>query len=87
MIEFNYNVDLSKLDIVKSESEIKEFFLSGHPPFLIPDFFSGIADIWETFMEFLEKKYDCQIYDQEGGEITSHIIFYNGLVKCSYLLK
>jgi len=84
MIEFKYNVDLSKLNVVKNESDIKDFFLDGHPLFLIPDFFRGAADIWVTYLDFLEKKYDCEIWNQDGGEIISHKIFYNGLVKCIY---
>lgn len=54
---FNYNVNLTGLTVIKTESQQHSmFFQDGHPKFLIPDFYPTADDIWQTFMEFLEKK-------------------------------
>lgn len=87
MTKLNYNVNISNLDILKTEYEQHSlFFNSGHPMFLIPDFCNVKADIWTSYLEYIEKIYNCECYDQEGGEITSHSIINidTGLTKCTY---
>ena len=83
----NYQPNLNSLDIIKDEiSQHREFFISGHPHFLIPDFNSGLAEIWISFLDYLEKEKDQEVYDQDGGEITSHRIINSqtGLTSCKY---
>lgn len=91
MNTFTYRPDLTDLTVIKDFSKQEnEFFRDGHPNFLIPDFFKNpackdIADIWITFLEYLEKKY-TSIYDQEGGEVSDHKIIdsLSGLTSCIY---
>lgn len=84
---FNYNVDLTGLNIVMTNDEQNQlFFVHGHPQFLIPDFFGSPGDIWTTYLDYLERKWDCEVYDQDGGEVTMHEIINTntGLTKCTY---
>lgn len=86
MTQFNYNPTITQR-VLKTEKEQQEkFFYQGHPNFLIPDFFPSPADIWATYLEFLEKNHNCEVWDQEGGEVHSvKIIDKNtGLTKCVY---
>jgi len=82
--------DISKYDISAAlktkEEQFDEFYYSGHPLFLIPDFFEEEDDIWTSFMNFLEKEFDKEIYDQDGGEIIhKEIIDVNtGYSRCVY---
>lgn len=86
MNKFNYKVDISNLKVLTTSVEQSRFFASGHPMFLIPDFSLIKQDIWTSYMDFLEKQYNCEIYDQDGGEITHHSIIdqNTGLTKCEY---
>ncbi len=89
MKEFNYNPNISGLDIIKNENEQhSEFFQDGHPYFLIPDFDKDPADVWTTFLDYLENEYldGESMADQEGGEVSDvEIIDKNtGFTKCKY---
>lgn len=87
MKKFNYNVDLTGLNVVMTNDEQHEkFFIHGHPNFLIPDFCETPEDICLVYLDYLEKKWSCEIYDQDGGEITTHQIIdaNTGLTKCTY---
>lgn len=98
MTQFNYNPDLSSVRVVDTELEQQKFFVDGHPNFFIPDFSICPTDIWLSYMDFLEGQYlsgfdtsiggvsTGEIYDQDGGEITSHHIIdrNTGLTKCVY---
>ena len=87
MNHFNYTPNVTGLRTLKTEKEQNEnFFYDGHPVFLIPDFSTQPGDIWLIYMDFLEKDMDCEIWDQDGGEITSHSIMdaNTGLTKCTY---
>lgn len=86
-ITLKYNVDVSNLQVFKNEEDMyKYFFYSGHPGFLIPDFHKEIYDISSSFIDYLEKYYENNIFDQNGGEIHSYKIVDNdsGLTECSY---
>lgn len=87
MTQFNYKPDLSNVRVVNTSSEQQKFFVDGHPNFLIPDFAICPTDIWLSYMDFLEDQVILgEIYDQDGGEITSHHIIdrNTGLTKCVY---
>lgn len=88
MRKFEYTVDLNGLTVVKTKDEqYKNFFYSGHPCFLIPDFgYDTPQDIWIIFIDFLEKIRGEDIYNQDGGEIESYTIVNEetGLTKCKY---
>jgi len=86
MIQFNYTPNLTGRILKTEDEQFDNFFYQGHPSFLIPDFNQYPDDIWLSYLSFLEKNHSCEIYDQDGGEITSHqIIDYNtGLTKCTY---
>lgn len=82
--KLNYNINLTNLNVVKEDLH-NAFFYKGHPEFLIPDFNASPTDIWLGFMDYLEKINNKDIYDQDGGEITSYkFINNNGLVECVY---
>lgn len=90
MNQFNYTPNLSGLTIIKTKDEqFDKFFYQGHPKFLIPDFNGkssgqGPVDMWLLYLDYLEDNFDCPVYDQDGGEVTSiQIIDPNtGLTKC-----
>jgi len=74
--------------IIKTDDEQNEsFFYKGHPNFLIPDFYKEDCDIWNTSLSYLEKLENCELYDQDGGEVTyKKVIDSSGLTKCIYTL-
>ena len=83
----NFNIDLSNLNVIKTEDEqFNEFFYSGHPLFLIPSFNDYPVDIWLGLLDYLETEYDKKCWDQDGGEITFHKIIdkSTGLTECVY---
>jgi hypothetical protein len=86
MTHFEYNPTITGNVIKTKEEQFDKFFYQGHPNFLIPDFNQNTEDIWLSYMDFLEKKHSCEVYDQDGGEIHSvEIIDENsGLTKCIY---
>lgn len=87
MTRFNYNVNLQGLRVLKTnEEQQKLFFYKGHPEFLIPDFGPNVEDIWTSFLNYLENVHG-DIYDQDGGEITSHSVVdeSSGLTQCEYV--
>lgn len=69
-----------------NEEQHEKFFIHGHPNFLIPDFCAVKADIWVSYLDYLNVEWDCNVYDDEGGEITSHEVIdaTTGLTKCTY---
>lgn len=76
---------VSKLNIVKTEQGKDMFFRQSSPEFLITEVSKTRCDIWLAYIEYLEKKNHCDLYDQNGGEIISHIFCNaNGLVRCKY---
>lgn len=83
---FTYTPDLTGLNVIKTEDEQNDkFFYSGHPYFLIPDFDTEKADIWLSFLDFLDREIG-ETWDQNGGEIEEHeIIAPDGLTKCTYV--
>lgn len=82
--KLNYKINLSGLNVVKHDLH-NAFFYKGHPEFLIPDFDPNPVDIWISFMNYLERTSNKEIYDQDGGEISSHsLLDTNGLVECVY---
>lgn len=83
-MKFEYNVDLNNLEVIKDEKkQFDLFFYQGHPVFAIPDF-GEANDIWLSFLDYLEKG-NGEVWDQDGGEITSHkIVRSDGLTKCTY---
>lgn len=85
-MQFNYTPLITGKVIKTKEEQFDKFFYQGHPLFLIPDFNSNPEDIWLSYMDFLEKNHSCDIYDQDGGEITSYDIIdpNTGLTKCIY---
>lgn len=87
MNEFEYKVDITGKNVIKTDKEqFDKFFYSGHPIFLIPDFSTHKEDICLSFIYYLEKKNGKGLYDQDGGEITSHQVIdpLTGLTKCTY---
>lgn len=85
MNKFTYNPTITG-NVIKTDSEqFDKFFYQGHPVFLIPDFNQNEEDIWLGYLDYLESKYG-EIYDQDGGEITSHSVINTntGLTKCVY---
>ncbi len=82
-----YNVDLNNLKILNTEDEQHNFFVHGHPVFLIPDFCKDPEDIWLSFMDYIEKVKEIEIYDQNGGEVYEHSIIDSktGLTRCKYV--
>ena len=85
MNKFTYNPTITG-NVIKSDSEqFDKFFYQGHPVFLIPDFNQNEEDIWLGYLDYLESKYG-EIYDQDGGEITSHTVIdtNTGLTRCVY---
>lgn len=83
---FTYTPDLTGLKIIRTDDEQHDkFFYSGHPDFLIPDFADDLADIWISFLDFLDKEIG-ETYDQNGGGVEEHkIIAPDGLTKCTYV--
>jgi hypothetical protein len=84
---FEYNVDLSTLKVIKDvDRQFDKFFYKAHPEFLIPDFSSYKEDIWNSYLEYLEKDLGREIWDQDGGEITDNQIIDEdtGLTKVIY---
>lgn len=87
MKNITYTPNLSNLKIIKDKDEQhRKFFQEGHPYFLIPDFNPQPADIWLSFLDFLEKEFDVEIWDQNGGEVYDKKIIDDktGLTKCIY---
>jgi hypothetical protein len=86
MTHFKYNPTITGSVIKTKEEQFDKFFYQGHPLFLIPDFNQYPEDIWLSYMDFLEKNHSCEVYDQDGGEITSYDIIDSttGLTKCVY---
>ena len=85
---FNYNPDLTGFNIVKTDKgQFDAFFYSGHPNFLIPDFYKDPCDIWLSFMEYLEAQIGDELYDQDGGAIESQKVIdsVTGLTTCTYV--
>ncbi len=82
-----YNPDLSKFIIITDKVEQHDkLFCEGHPYFLIPDFCSEPSDIWLSYEDYIESVHE-EIYDQNGGEITSTVIIDDkGLTKIEYEL-
>ena len=70
-MKLKYDIDTTDHSIVTDQKEIKEFFSGGHPTFLIPDFLEdGAGDVWITYLDFLDRQHDNEIFDQEGGEVA-----------------
>ena len=92
MTQFNYTPLITGKILKDLEEQKQNFFYEGHPLFLIPDFLPYPADIWISYMEFLERNYSgspgqkLDIYDQDGGEVHSYQILDSntGLTKCTY---
>ena len=86
MIEFNYNPKITGRVLKTREEQYDKFFNGGHPRFLIPDFSSYPEDIWLAYLDFLANAYECEMFDQDGGEVHSiEILDINtGLTKCIY---
>ena len=86
-MKINYQVNLDNLKVIKNKSEQSDlFFSSGHPQFLISDFCAIKSDICTSFLDFIERKNGIEIWDQDGGEITSYDVINvtTGLTKCTY---
>jgi hypothetical protein len=84
---FEYNVDLSTLKVIKDvDRQFDKFFYKGHPEFLIPDFSNCKEDIWDSYLEYLEKDLGREIWDQDGGEIIEYQVIDDktGLTKVNY---
>ena len=84
---FEYNVNLSTLKVFKDvDRQFDKFFDKAHPEFLIPDFSSIKDDIWNFYLEYLEKDLGREVWDQDGGEITDNQIIDEdtGLTKVTY---
>jgi hypothetical protein len=84
---FEYNVDLSTLEVIKDvDRQFDKFFYKGHPEFLIPDFSEYKDDIWTSYLDYLEKDLGKEVWDQDGGEITDNQIIdeNTGLTKVTY---
>jgi hypothetical protein len=84
---FEYNVDLSTLKVIKDvDRQFDKFFYKGQPEFLIPDFSNCKEDIWDSYLEYLEKDLGREIWDQDGGEIIEYQVIdeETGLTKVSY---
>lgn len=85
MKKFTYTPDLTGLKILKTKKAQQDFFYSGHPDFLIPDFCEDPSDIWLSFLGYLEREIEDETYDQNGGEVSDNeIISPDGLTKCVY---
>jgi hypothetical protein len=85
---FEYNVDLSTLKVIKDvDRQFDKFFYKGHPEFLIPDFSNYKEDIWDSYLEYLEKDLGREIWDQDGGEIIEYQVIdeETGLTKVNYI--
>jgi hypothetical protein len=84
---FEYDVDLSTLKVIKDvDRQFDKFFYKGQPEFLIPDFSNCKEDIWDSYLEYLEKDLGREIWDQDGGEIIEYQVIdeETGLTKVSY---
>lgn len=84
---FEYNVDLSTLKVIKDvDRQFDKFFYKVNPEFLIPDFSSIKDDIWSSYLDYLEKDLDKEVFDQDGGDITDNEIIdeETGLTKVIY---
>ena len=86
MNTFTYNPKIVGKIIKDDEEQFYKFFYQGHPLFLIPDFSQYPEDIWLSYMNFLERDMSCEIYDQDGGEVTPHNVIdkNTGLTRCVY---
>ena len=92
MKTYTYNPDLSNVNVLKTQKEQNDnFWISGHPDFLIPDFNEELEDIWTSFMTWYEREIldGNEIYDQNGGEVVeSKITDSNtGLTACKYVAE
>lgn len=84
---FEYNVDLSTLKVIKDvDRQFDKFFDKAHPEFLIPDFSSIKDDIWNSYLEYLEKDLGREVWDQDGGEIIEYQLIdeNTGLTRVDY---
>ena len=85
-----FNYDISNYDISTAlktkDAQFDEFYYSGHPLFLIPDFSEYPDDIWLSFLSFLEKEKGKDCYNDDGGEIIENTILdeNNGYSRCVY---
>lgn len=85
MKQLNYTPDLTGLTILKTEDEqFENFFYSGHPNFMIPDFCEEPADIWISYLDHIERLIGRGIYCDDGGEVISRKIMADGLTSCVY---
>lgn len=86
MNTFTYNPKIVGKIIKDDDEQFDKFFYQGHPLFLIPDFNQYPDDIWLSYIDFLERDMSCEIYDQDGGEVTTHIVIdkNTGLTRCVY---
>jgi hypothetical protein len=89
MKDFQYQPNLTGLIVIEDEQkQFDDFFYSGHPQFLIPNFSEHKKDIWLSFLSYLEKEYNEgeEVYDQDGGELSEQTIINKetGLTKCKY---
>jgi hypothetical protein len=83
-----YTANLGGLTVTKTDTEQNNnFFYSGHPEFLIPDFNAEPCDIWLSFLDYLEAQLGEEVYDQNGGEVESHKVTNpeTGLTICRYV--
>ena len=86
MKQYTYNPNITGLTIITDPNKQYDLLFSdGHPRFLIPDFNAEPTDIWLSYEDYIEKTLGA-IYDQNGGEITSHTPIGNGLVRVEYTL-
>jgi hypothetical protein len=85
-----FTYDISNYDISTAlktkEDQFGSFYYSGHHEFMIPDFSNSTCDIWLSFLNFLEKENNKEVYDQDGGEIIENEILdiNTGYSRCVY---
>jgi hypothetical protein len=85
MRQLDYNPTITERVLKTKQEQDEKFTYQGHPNFFIPDFFHEPADIWTTYLSYLEKMHSCECWDQDGGEHSYEIINHNtGLTKCTY---
>ena len=85
MKTINYTPDLTGLNIIKDYIQQNDLlFYKGHPDFLIPDFNSEPCDLWLSFLDYVESTLGIEIFDQNGGAITEHIVAASGKTSITY---
>lgn len=86
MKTYVYKIDPNQFKVAKTPEAQEDFWVQGHPLFVIPDFEEGREDIWIALSEYIAKQTGGEV-DDNGGGIESYEIIdeATGLTRCKYV--